>query len=55
MAMSMKEKTSNSHVNVEWTPALKAEFAREAETAERLRRLRAVVRDRQDCACGRSA
>ena len=31
MAMSMKEKTSNSHVNVEWTPALKAEFAREAE------------------------
>jgi beta-alanine degradation protein BauB len=31
MAMSMKEKASNSHVNVEWTPALKEEFAREAE------------------------
>ena len=31
MAMSMKEKSANSHVNVEWTPALKAEFAREAE------------------------
>ena len=31
MAMSMKEKASNSHVNVEWTPALKQEFAREAE------------------------
>ena len=31
MAMSMKEKTSNSHVNVEWAPALKAEFAHEAE------------------------
>ena len=31
MAMSMKEKASNSHVNVEWTPALKDEFAREAE------------------------
>jgi quercetin dioxygenase-like cupin family protein len=31
MAMSMKEKASNSHVNVEWTPAVKAEFAREAE------------------------
>ena len=31
MAMSMKEKTSNSHVNVEWTPALKAEFASEAQ------------------------
>ena len=30
MAMSMKEKASNSHVNVEWTPALKDEFAREA-------------------------
>ncbi len=29
MAMSMKEKASNSHVNVEWTPALKDEFARE--------------------------
>jgi quercetin dioxygenase-like cupin family protein len=27
----MKEKSANSHVNVEWTPALKAEFAREAE------------------------
>ena len=22
MAMTMKEKTSNSHVNVEWSPAL---------------------------------
>ena len=31
MAMSMKEKASNSHVNVDWTPALKDEFAREAE------------------------
>src|SRR3981189_1245108 len=31
MAMSMKEKASNSHVNVEWTPALKTEFAHEAE------------------------
>jgi quercetin dioxygenase-like cupin family protein len=31
MAMSMKEKSSNSHVNVEWVPALKAEFAREAD------------------------
>ena len=31
MAMSMKEKASNSHVTVEWTPALKEEFAREAE------------------------
>jgi beta-alanine degradation protein BauB len=30
MAMSMKEKASNSHVNVEWTPALKDEFEREA-------------------------
>jgi len=31
MAMSMKEKTSQSHVKTEWPPALKAEFAREAE------------------------
>ncbi len=31
MAMSMKEKASNSHVNVAWTPALKDEFAREDE------------------------
>jgi beta-alanine degradation protein BauB len=31
MAMSMKEKASNNHVNVEWSPALKSEFAREAE------------------------
>jgi quercetin dioxygenase-like cupin family protein len=31
MAMSMKEKASNSHVSVEWTPALKNEFAGEAE------------------------
>jgi beta-alanine degradation protein BauB len=31
MAMSMKEKSANSHVKVEWTSALKAEFAREAE------------------------
>ena len=30
MAMSMKEKASNSHVNVEWPAALKQEFAREA-------------------------
>src|SRR5437660_11862182 len=30
MAMSMKEKASNSHISTEWTPALKAEFAREA-------------------------
>jgi len=30
MAMSMKEKTSNSHVNVEWSPVLKQEFASEA-------------------------
>jgi quercetin dioxygenase-like cupin family protein len=31
MAMTMKEKASNSHVNVEWEGALKTEFAREAE------------------------
>ena len=31
MAMTMKEKASNSHVNVEWTPALRKEFAGEAE------------------------
>ena len=31
MAMSMKEKSANSHVKIEWSPALKAEFAREAE------------------------
>jgi beta-alanine degradation protein BauB len=31
MAMSMKEKSANSHVKIEWPPALKAEFAREAE------------------------
>ena len=31
MAMSMKEKPSNSHVKTEWPAALKAEFAREAE------------------------
>ena len=30
MAMSMKEKTSNSHVKSEWSPALKQEFAQEA-------------------------
>ena len=30
MAMSMKEKTSNSHVKSEWPPALKQEFASEA-------------------------
>ena len=30
MAMSMKEKTSNSHVKSEWSPALKQEFASEA-------------------------
>src|SRR3954462_3988232 len=32
MAMSMKEKASQSHVKTEWPAALKAEFAREAET-----------------------
>jgi quercetin dioxygenase-like cupin family protein len=31
MAMTMKEKASNIHVNVEWTPALRQEFAAEAE------------------------
>lgn len=31
MAMTMKEKTSNSHVTIEWPAALKQEFAREAE------------------------
>jgi beta-alanine degradation protein BauB len=31
MAMSMKEKASNSHINVEWPAVLKQEFAREAE------------------------
>jgi quercetin dioxygenase-like cupin family protein len=31
MAMTMKEKASNNHVNVEWTPALRQEFAAEAE------------------------
>src|SRR5436190_3116461 len=31
MAMSMKEKASQSHVKTEWPAALKAEFAREAE------------------------
>ena len=31
MAMSMKEKASNSHVNVEWTAALKQEFKSESE------------------------
>ena len=31
MAMTMKDKPSNAHVNTEWPPALKAEFAREAE------------------------
>src|ERR1700730_230048 len=31
MAMTMKEKLSNSHVSTGWAPALKAEFAREAE------------------------
>ena len=30
MAMSMKEKAANSHVNIEWSPALKQEFARES-------------------------
>ena len=30
MAMSMKEKASNNHVNIEWAAGLKAEFAREA-------------------------
>src|SRR6476659_9582744 len=32
MAMTMKEKASQSHVKTEWPAALKAEFAREAET-----------------------
>ena len=31
MAMTMKEKPASSHVTTEWSPALKAEFAREAE------------------------
>ena len=31
MAMTMKDKASNNHVNVEWAPALSQEFAREAE------------------------
>jgi len=31
MAMTMKDKPSNAHVNTEWPAALKAEFAREAE------------------------
>src|ERR1051325_5691139 len=31
MAMTMKEKASQSHVKTEWPAALKAEFAREAE------------------------
>jgi quercetin dioxygenase-like cupin family protein len=31
MAMTMKDKPSNDHVNTEWPAALKAEFAREAE------------------------
>ena len=30
MAMTMKEKASNSHVNVEWSAAMRQEFAREA-------------------------
>jgi len=31
MAMTMKEKASQSHVKTEWPAALKTEFAREAE------------------------
>ena len=31
MAMTMKDKPSNAHVNTEWPAALKQEFAREAE------------------------
>jgi quercetin dioxygenase-like cupin family protein len=31
MAMSMKEKSANTHVKTEWAAALKTEFAREAE------------------------
>ena len=31
MAMTMKDKSSNSHVKTEWPAALKVEFAREAE------------------------
>ena len=31
MAMSMKEKTSNSHIDSEWPAAIKSEFARENE------------------------
>jgi len=31
MAMTMKDKTSHSHVNTEWPAVLKAEFARENE------------------------
>jgi len=32
MAMSMKEKASNSHVNTEWSAALKQEFEQEAKS-----------------------
>jgi beta-alanine degradation protein BauB len=31
MAMTMKEKTSNTHVKTEWPAALKSEFQRESE------------------------
>src|SRR5256885_1881501 len=31
MAMTMKEKSANTHVKTEWPAALKTEFAREAE------------------------
>ena len=48
MAMSMKEKASNSHVNVEWTAALKQEFAREAERPNGCVGSELSVRDRQD-------
>jgi quercetin dioxygenase-like cupin family protein len=30
MAMTMKEKAANSHVNIEWSAALRQEFARES-------------------------
>jgi len=31
MAMTMKDKVSNSHINSEWPAAIKSEFARESE------------------------
>jgi quercetin dioxygenase-like cupin family protein len=31
MAMSMKEKAADTHVNIKWSPALRQEFLRESE------------------------